>query len=76
MSFSGSETSKRDLSLLRYNSKYLFMSSDRGNQVIFKTEKFLNFNQMFIFYRYDLEKQEGCDVVAHERLTDPRVTMK
>jgi len=24
----------------------------------------------------DLEKQEGCDVVAHERLTEPRVTIK
>ena len=27
-------------------------------------------------YRKDLEKQEGCDVVAYERLTEPRVTMK
>ena len=27
-------------------------------------------------YRYDFEKQEGCDVVAHERLTEPRVTME
>ena len=27
-------------------------------------------------YRYDLEKQEGCGVVAHERLTEPRVPME
>ena len=26
------------------------------------------------FYRLDLEKQEGCGVVAHERLTEPRIT--
>ena len=28
----------------------------------------------YFFYRKDLEKQEGCGVVAHERLTEPRVT--
>ena len=28
------------------------------------------------FYREDLEKQEGCGVVAHERLTEPSVTME
>ena len=28
------------------------------------------------FYRSDLEKQEGCGVVAHERLTEPRATME
>ena len=27
-------------------------------------------------YRQDLEKQEGVDVVAHERLTEPIVTME
>ena len=27
------------------------------------------------FYRYDLEKREECGVVAHKRLTEPRVTM-
>ena len=27
-------------------------------------------------YRWDLEKQERCGVVAHEWLTEPRVTMK
>ena len=27
-------------------------------------------------YRKDLEKQEGCVVVAHERLNEPRVTME
>ena len=25
-----------------------------------------------ILYRYDLENREGCDVMAHERLTEPR----
>ena len=25
---------------------------------------------------WDLEKQEGCGVVAHERLTEPRITME
>ena len=25
-------------------------------------------------YRVDLEKRERCDVLAHERLTEPRVT--
>ena len=29
-----------------------------------------------ILYRYDLEKQEGYDVVAHERLNESRVTIK
>ena len=28
---------------------------------------------MQIMYRWDLEKQEECGVVAHERLTEPRV---
>ena len=28
------------------------------------------------YYRWDLENQEGCGVVAHERLTEPRVTME
>ena len=28
------------------------------------------------FYREDLEKQGGCGVVAHERLTEPRVTIE
>ena len=27
-------------------------------------------------YREDLEKQEECGVVAHERLTEPSVTIK
>ena len=27
-------------------------------------------------YRQDLEKQEGCGVVAHERVTEPRFTME
>ena len=27
-------------------------------------------------YRDDLEMREGCDVVAHERLTEPCVTME
>ena len=27
-------------------------------------------------YRSDLEKHEVCGVVAHERLTEPRVTME
>ena len=27
-------------------------------------------------YRLDLEKQEGCGVVAHERLIEPRVTIR
>ena len=27
-------------------------------------------------YRLDLEKQEGCGVVAHARLTEPRVTIE
>ena len=27
-------------------------------------------------YRLDLEKREGCGVVAHERLTESRVTIK
>ena len=27
-------------------------------------------------YRYDLEKWEGCGVVAHERLAEPRVTVE
>ena len=27
-------------------------------------------------YRYDLEKQEGCGVVAHEGLIEPRVTIE
>ena len=27
-------------------------------------------------YRQDLEKQERCGVVAHERLTEPRVTIE
>ena len=31
---------------------------------------------MKIIYRQDLEKQEGCDVVAHETLTEPRVTIE
>ena len=26
-------------------------------------------------YHYDLEKQEKCGEVAHERLTEPRVTI-
>ena len=30
-------------------------------------------NLDYIFYRQDLEKQEGYGVVAHERLTSPRV---
>ena len=29
-----------------------------------------------ISYHYDLEKREGCGVVAHERLTEPRVTIE
>ena len=33
--------------------------------------------QDFIFlYRLDLVKREGCGVVAHERLTELRVTME
>ena len=28
------------------------------------------------YYRWDLQKQEGCGVVAHERLTEPRVKIK
>ena len=27
-------------------------------------------------YRQDLEKQEGCGRVAHERRTEPRVTIE
>ena len=27
-------------------------------------------------YRKDLERQEGCSGVAHERLTEPRVTVE
>ena len=27
-------------------------------------------------YRLDLEKQEECDVVAHERLTEPTFTIE
>ena len=27
-------------------------------------------------YRWDLEKQEGCGVVPHERPTEPRVTIE
>ena len=29
-----------------------------------------------IFYRYDSEKQAGYGVVAHERLTEPCVTLE
>ena len=32
--------------------------------------------KIFIEYRKDLEKQEGCGVVAHERLTEPRFTFE
>ena len=28
-----------------------------------------------VLYREDLEKQEGCGMVAHERRTKPRFTM-
>ena len=28
------------------------------------------------YYRYDLEKKEGCGVVAHKRLTESHVTME
>ena len=38
-----------------------------------KFDLFLLFNKI---YRDDSEKQEGYDVVAHERLTEPRVTME
>ena len=31
---------------------------------------------LIIFYRYDLEKQALCGLVAHERLTEPRVTIE
>ena len=31
---------------------------------------------ILIFYRWDLEKQEGCGLVAHERLTESRVTIE
>ena len=30
----------------------------------------------FLYYRQDLKKQEGCEVLAHESLTEPRVTME
>ena len=36
----------------------------------------LHFRELWSWYRYDSEKQEGCGVVAHERLTEPRVTME
>ena len=32
--------------------------------------------KIFKNYRKDLEKREGCGVVAHERLIEPRVTME
>ena len=31
---------------------------------------------LFLIYREDLKKQEGCGVVAHERHTEPRVTIE
>ena len=39
-------------------------------------QDFLKHAGLYCTYRYDLEKQEGCGVVAHERLTEPRVTME
>ena len=41
-----------------------------------KIDIYVDFNDLIIFYRKDLEKQVGCGVVAHERLTEPRVTME
>ena len=34
------------------------------------------YHSIFITYREDLEKREVFGVVAHERLTEPRVTME
>ena len=34
------------------------------------------YHGIFKTYREDLEKREVCDVVAHERLTEPRLTME
>ena len=33
-------------------------------------------NSDFFNYRWDLEKQEGCGMMAHETLTEPRVAME
>ena len=48
--------------------------------IILKTpifaEKVIITRHFKFIYRYDLEKQEECGVVAHERLTEPRVTME
>ena len=35
-----------------------------------------SYHGIFITYREDLEKREVFGVVAHERLTEPRVTME
>ena len=53
------------LSLFWYKNEILkIILTKLSNQAFFKS-----------FNSWDLEKQEGCGMVAHERLTEPRVTM-
>ena len=36
----------------------------------------VDFENSYYYYRLDLEKQEEYDLVAHERLSEPGVTME
>ena len=42
----------------------------------FYNDTFKDQMKYFNNYRWDLENQEGCGVVAHERLTEPRVAIE
>ena len=55
-----------------FNSINLEMTEEKFNHMFAKYDtdrKGLNF-----FHRLDLEKQRGCGVVTHERLTEPHVS--
>ena len=60
--------------------KIQYWSLKKKKFLIFRFAEFLIFDlfEFFqnIFYHKDLEKQEGCNVVAHERLTEPLVTIE
>ena len=61
-----------------YNAFYLlfFDINVKNNDYEFSSQRNKKYRFQFSTnYRYDSEKREGCGVVAHERLTEPRVTM-
>ena len=56
----------------------LIVKSTPGHLKLQLLELELRFSEFYlqIYYRWDLEKQEQCGVVAHERLTKPPITME